>query len=44
MVKSFPDELQHVTCMVYDFWKQINDEAAINEFKMNPFEIHVQTL
>jgi len=44
MVKSFPDEIKPVTCMVYDFWKQISDEAAISEFKMEPFEIRVQTL
>ena len=44
MVKSFPDEIKPVTCMVYDFWKQINDEDAISEFKMEPFEIRVQTL
>lgn len=44
MVKSFPDELKYVTCMVYDFWKQNNDETAINEFQVKPFEIRVQTL
>ncbi len=44
MVKSFPDEIKPVTCMVYDFWKQINDEDAISEFKIEPFEIRVQTL
>ena len=44
MVKAYPDEIKEVTSMIYDFWKEIKDEAAIEEYEMKPFEIRVQTL
>lgn len=44
MVKSYPDEIKTATSMIYDFWKEIGDEAAIEEYEMNPFEIRVQSL
>ncbi len=44
MVKAYPDEIKKATSMIYDFWKEIGDEAAIEEYEMKPFEIRVQTL
>lgn len=44
MIKSFPDEMKTATSMIYDFWKEIGDEEAIEEFEMKPFDIRVQTL
>ncbi|MBQ7358226.1 MAG: nucleotidyl transferase AbiEii/AbiGii toxin family protein [Clostridia bacterium] len=44
MVKSYPDEIKKATSMIYDFWKEIGDETAIEEYEMKPFEIRVQTL
>ena len=44
MIKSFPDEIKTASSMIYDFWKKIGDEAAIEEFEMKPFDIRVQTL
>ena len=43
MVKSYPDEIKTATSMIYDFWKELGDETAIEEYEMNPFEIRVQT-
>ena len=43
MVKSFPYEIKNVTSMIYDFLKEIGDLKAIEEFEMEPFEIHVQS-
>ena len=43
MVKAYPDETKEATSMIYDFWKEIGDETAIEEYEMNPFEIRVQT-
>lgn len=44
MVKAYPDEIKEATSMIYDFWKEIGDEVAIEEYEMKPFEIRVQTL
>jgi predicted nucleotidyltransferase component of viral defense system len=44
MIKSFPDEMKTATSMIYDFWKEIGDEEAIEEYEMKPFDIRVQTL
>lgn len=44
MVKAYPDEIKTATSMIYDFWKEIGDEDAIEEYGMKPFEIRVQTL
>lgn len=44
MVKAYPDEIKMATSMIYDFWKEIGEEAAIEEYEMKPFEIRVQTL
>lgn len=44
MVKAYPDEIKTATSMIYDFWKEIGDEAAIEEYEMKPFDIRVQTL
>ena len=44
MIKSFPDEMKTATSMIYDFWKEIEDEEAIEEYEMKPFDIRVQTL
>ena len=44
MVKAYPDEIKYATSMIYDFWKDINDNSAIEKYEMKPFEIHVQTL
>lgn len=44
MIKSFPDEIKTATSMIYDFWKEIGDDEAIEEFEMKPFDIRVQTL
>ncbi len=44
MVKAYPDEIKEATSMIYDFWKEIGDETAIEEYEMKPFEIRVQTL
>jgi hypothetical protein len=44
MVKAYPAEIKKATSMIYDFWKEIGDEAAIEEYEMKPFEIRVQTL
>ena len=44
MVKAYPDEIKTATSMIYDFWKDIGDEDAIEEYGMKPFEIRVQTL
>ena len=30
--------------MIYDFWEEIGESAAIDEYEMKPFEIRVQTL
>ena len=43
MVKAYPDEIKEATSMIYDFWKEIGDETAIEEYEMKPFEIRVQT-
>lgn len=44
MVKAYPDEMKIATSMIYDFWKEIGDESAIEEYEMKPFKIRVQTL
>lgn len=44
MVKAYPDEIKTATSMIYDFWEEIGDEAAIEEYEMKPFDIRVQTL
>lgn len=44
LVKAYPDEIKTATSMIYDFWKEIGEEAAIDEYEMKPFEIRVQTL
>ncbi len=44
MVKTYPDEIKTATSMIYDFWKEIGDEAAIEKYEMKPFDIRVQTL
>ena len=44
MVKAYPDEMKTATSMIYDFWKEIGDESAIEAYEMEPFEIRVQTL
>lgn len=44
MVKSYPAETKLATSMIYDFWKDNNDEFAIKKYEMYPFEIRVQTL
>ncbi len=44
MVKAYPDEVKTATSMIYDFWREIGDESAIEEYEMKPFEIRVQTL
>lgn len=44
MVKAYPDEIKKATSMIYDFWKEIGDDIAIEEYEMKPFEIRVQTL
>lgn len=44
MVKAYPDEIKTASSMIYDFWKEIGDESAIEEYQMKPFEIRVQTL
>lgn len=44
LVKAYPDEIKIATSMIYDFWKEIGDNAAIEEYGMQPFEIRVQTL
>lgn len=43
MVKAYPDEIKSATSMIYDFWKEIGDEAAIEKCGMKPFDIRVQT-
>ena len=43
MVKVFPYEIKNVTSMIYDFFKEIGDLKAIEEFEMKPFEIRVQS-
>ncbi len=44
MVKAYPDEIKPASSMIYDFWKEIGDGSAINEYNMYPFDIRVQTL
>lgn len=44
MVKAYPDEVKTATSMIFDFWKEIGDRSAIEEYDMRPFEIRVQTL
>ncbi len=44
MVKAYPDEIKSATSMIYDFWKEIGDYAAIEEYEMSPFNVRVQTL
>ncbi len=44
MVKSYPDEIKSATSMIYDFWRKIGDESAVDEYDMQPFDIRVQTL
>ena len=44
MVKSYPAEIKIATSMIYDFFKNNNDELAIRAYEMYPFEIRVQTL
>ncbi|MCM1195052.1 MAG: nucleotidyl transferase AbiEii/AbiGii toxin family protein, partial [Firmicutes bacterium] len=44
MVKSYPDEFKSATSLIYDFWKEIGDTDAIEQYEMQPFDIRVQTL
>lgn len=44
MTKSYPVEVKSVTSMIYEFWKEINDDHAIKSYDMEPFCIKVQTL
>ena len=44
MVKAYPDEIKKASSMIYDFWKEIGDDSAIEQYEMKPFDIRVQTL
>lgn len=44
MLKAYPDEIKTATSMIYDFWKEIGEDVAIEEYEMHPFDIRVQTL
>lgn len=44
MVKAYPDEIKSATSMIHDFWKEIGDYTAIEEYEMSPFNVRVQTL
>ena len=44
MVKSYPDEIKTATSLIYDFWKEINDDEAMAKYDLKPFNIRVQTL
>ncbi len=44
IVKAFPDEIRQASSMIYDYLKETNNEEAIKQYALAPFEIHVQTL
>ena len=44
MVKAYPGEYKPAASMIYDFWKELGDKEAIEQYEMLPFQIRVQTL
>lgn len=44
MVKAYPDEYKPAASMIYDFWEELGDTKAIEQYEMEPFQIRVQTL
>ncbi len=44
IVKAFPNEIRQASSMIYDYLKETNNEEAIKQYVLAPFEIHVQTL
>ena len=44
MIKAFPSEVKQASSMIYDYLKVIGNDAAIKQYELQPFNIHVQTL
>ncbi len=44
IVKAFPDEVKQASSMIYDYLKAVGNEEAIKQYKLEPFDIRVQTL
>lgn len=44
ITKAYPSELKPATSIIYDYLHETNNEAAIQKYELQPFEIRVQTL
>lgn len=44
IVKAFPDEVKKASSMIYDYLKSVGNDDAIAKYKLEPFDIRVQTL
>ena len=44
IVKAFPDEVKKASSMIYDYLKATQNNEAIDKYKLEPFDIRVQTL
>jgi predicted nucleotidyltransferase component of viral defense system len=44
IVKAFPDEIKKASSMIYDYLEAIGNKEAITQYKLEPFDIRVQTL
>lgn len=43
-MKAFPDEVKKASSMIYDYLKSVGNDDAIAKYKLEPFDIRVQTL
>ena len=44
IVKAFPDEVKKASSMIYDYLKAVDNDEAIAQYELEPFDIRVQTL
>ena len=44
IVKAFPDEIKQASSMIYDYLKAAQNDEAIAQYELEPFDIRVQTL
>lgn len=44
IVKAFPDEVKQASSMIYDYLKATQNDEAISQYELAPFDIRVQTL
>ena len=44
IVKAFPDEVKKASSIIYDYLKDTQNQEAITRYKLEPFDIRVQTL